>query len=207
MDDYKKPFGAMGWISVLLAIGFIIGAVIISFDTSDVKSENSRLAGKLEAVRSKYASMSEYDVTVEYIEQILYSAKDAGKIVAESINNAHNIIWNAETMPDYTAAKKEYTKVSEYFPSGSDNGNTWYACYDEESGDRSRWEFMTTYSISGSKIDCVWLCYRESDNQILAYVTSVFDAKAGRFDTYTHHTTVYGSAWQSLLNETDIQDW
>lgn len=201
----RNNFGIIGVIAVFLSVIFIAGAIVFGVNALSVGSGNASLESSLTEKRGVLSIMPDSELTVEYLQQMLYSAKDVGTEIANANNNAWNTIWDkpddVKANDAYAKAKEYLSSVDAYFPNNGDNTSGWFAIHDMETGDRSQWEFMTTYSFSGHKTDCIWLCRRQSDNQIMAYVTAVFDADNGTFSSPKHHETVYGTVWKAEFAE------
>ena len=199
MNDKEKPFGWIGYLTVFIAVFFVIGIGIVYVNLSSLKSDNEALTASLSDRYGDYAKMDDNDVTVEQVQLLMHSASEKGTMIADSINDAWDLVDHSRKDLGYSAvladAKEILHNIVGCFPDVYDNGNTWYHHYDEETGDYSHWEFMTTHSFSGHKVNCVWLCRRHSDNRILAYVTSVYDSDTDMFGSYTHRMTVYGREW------------
>ena len=206
----KQRFGLLGWVFLLASAASVALAGFWFFEASSQAEENNTLRDSLLDKKAELLMMGDSEYDTEYIRQMTYSAKEAGTAVADAINTAHALEWDARWVgqqPDWDAIRGVLSVVPAYFPSTYENGAAWFAGRDPLTGVRSSWEFMTTFSFTHDTIDCLWLCRRESDDMIVAYATGVYEAANGMFRfTFAndHHITTYGAAWMREIQEHSI---
>lgn len=205
-EEPKQRFGAFGWILLAVSAALFIWAVIWFVDASATQNDNEALRDTLEQAQADLLLVEDSGYNTETVKQMMFSAKKAGTAVADAINKAHKTEWDAYDAgkePDWDAVRAALSDVPSYFPSSFENGASWYSARDPDTNDRTVWTFATTFSFTHNRIDCLWLCRRQSDKQIMAYATAEYDAANGTFIfnfANNHHITAYGSEWNKKLD-------
>lgn len=210
-EEPKQRFGAFGWILLAVSAVLLVWAVIWFADASAMQDSNAALRNTLEQAKADLLLVKDSEYDTETVQQMMFSAKEAGTAVSDAINKAHKLEWDAYDTgkePDWDAVRAALSDVPSYFPSSFENGASWYAARNPETKDRTVWTFATTFSFTHNRIDCLWLCRRQSDNQIMAYATAKYDAANGTFNfdfSNDHHITTYGSEWSKMLDNSYFQ--
>lgn len=209
----KQRLGVVGWILLAVSVVLIVMSALWFYNASVLRDENELLQASLLEERANLLHINDTDYSTQYVQQMMYSAEEAGNAVSDAINAAHAIEWDALDAgqePDWNAMKFALEHVSDYFPSSYENGASWYAARNPKDGDHSEWSFMTTFSFSHNTINCLWLCHRQSDGQIMAYATALYDAESGVFTSFNfaenHHITTYGNVWKAEINDVYFED-
>lgn len=90
-----------------------------------------------------------------------------------------------------------------HFKDNAYAGICWYAANDYYGG--VTWTFETNYVFAKSSVNCQWTC-RDTEGNVMAYVTAKYDANAGLFGDAKIVTTSYGFTKMSVTLQNDLTE-
>lgn len=127
------------------------------------------------------------------------NASEAGKAVAD--------LQNKYATTDSVADPDGFTAIADtldtYFANNSKDARVPWGV----TGTQFRWEFMSGYDYTESKIDVLWLGY-DDENNIVEYVTGVYDSDSNQFSNVTFGGTEHKMPYieESVIAEAGAMD-
>lgn len=174
-------------ICVLCIIGSIGCIIMLNVTSSAYHSEYDANEVTISDLQQELKSLqSQTSVTDDEVTDVLYSATEAGNAVASAQTEYGGLDMSAD---DYAQQRDEIkNSITQYF-ADEDSGyaSQWYFSSEVS----FEWRFLSTYSFDTQTIDVIWGCY-DSDGNVLAICTGVYDVNTGLFSQCDPVETDYG---------------
>lgn len=159
-------------VSFVAIVYFVMSGVKAQMAFNETHDANTSQIAALQATLD--ASSATERVDEESMALRFTNAGDAGRKVAELQNKYATT--DAVADPDgFTAIADE---LDTYFAGNSKGARVPWGV----TGTSFRWEFMSGYDYTESKIDVLWLGYDDANN-IVEYVTGKYDSESGQFSS------------------------
>ena len=131
-------------------------------------------------------------VTPKEVEDVVSSASDAGRAVADLQNKYASLIG------DENSIKANAAEIKKYFSDTSSNaGAIWLQ--------NGTWTFRTSYSFNEDILDCLWTCV-DSDGNLLGYATAQYTGKDKVFSGFIKTITTKGNSSASVTHDRPEDD-
>lgn len=200
----------------VMIIGMIIGVFMIRRENSQYQSLMKSKYDEYNSLEAKFLEASsqieDETVLVEQADQLLHSVKDAGENVVSILDEYTQKFIEYETAESKTDADvlmnymltELVPQLRNYFGNDLVTIGEWYATTDIEQMKSVKWSFVSNYDFAANSNRVMWVC--QNDTDLLTFVTAVYHADTGKFDSLRRSMTYEGALLQRGTDSLDGED-
>lgn len=184
----------------------IVGiGVFTGWSVSGAQARSAEYAAEITNLERRLEDLQNPEIiSTEVAQQTLKDSSEAGKTVAE----AQNSYGKMEEF-DENKIKEIASSLDPYMAEDSYSARApWFAVSGPElpEGMSFTWSYVPTYDVSSREVDAVWLAKDDSNGEILAWATGLFNAEEGTFSGMRWAATNVGETFMQGTLSGDLDN-